>query len=62
MANNLICDNSHCEFAKYALNVSLICFNDISSAINVPINDQIHFTSLIFQHLILHTAAHARFS
>ena len=62
MANNFICDNFYCEFAKYALNVSLICFYDISSAINVSINDQIHFTSLIFQHLILHTAAHARFS
>ena len=60
MANNFICDNSHCESPKYALNVSLICFNDVSSVINVSINDQIHFTSLIFQHLILHTAAHAR--
>ena len=44
-----------------ASNISMICFNDIYNAMNVPRNDQISLNLIDHQILILPIAAHATF-
>ena len=43
-----------------ASNISLICFDDISNAMNVPRNDQISFTLIDLPFPISPIAAHAK--
>ena len=45
---------------KMALNISLICFNDISNAINVSRNDQNTFHFINLQPSSFPIAAHAK--